>query len=188
LSDNSQSTGERVSFNSKSVLVGLFILVGLILLAYTISVSIYSAEEIGRLNSVFIAAISGSLALGGTLIAQLWGGSSSSIQNSPIIYSTTPQDTATDVPLDTQIIASFNRQMDSSTVTDKSFTLKDNENTTVSGTVTLVGGNAIFKPSGNLKENIKYKATITKDVKDILGVSLAADKVWSFTTIQNTTL
>ena len=42
---------------------------------------------------------------------------------------------------------------------------------------------AKFQPSAPLKPSTKYTATITKEAKDIVGNSLAADKVWSFTTI-----
>lgn len=70
----SQSQGEKVSYNSRTVLLGLFVLVGFILAIYTYSVNVLpSSEQSGRLNTVFIAAISGALTLGGTLISQLWG-------------------------------------------------------------------------------------------------------------------
>jgi hypothetical protein len=187
LADNQESNGERVSFNSKSVLVGLFVLVGLILLTYSISVSIYKAEEIGRLNSVFIAAISGSLALGGTLISQLWGNTSTTIKSAPHIYHTTPTNSEADVPLDTRIIASFNKQIDPLSINDKTFTIKDDKGAAVFGTITFEGGNAIFKPAGILKPSTNYIATITKDVKDISGSLLGTDKVWSFTTRSSST-
>ena len=70
----SQSQGEKVSHNSRAVLLGLFVLVGFILAIYTYSVNVLpSSEQFGRLNTVFIAAISGALALGGTLISQHGG-------------------------------------------------------------------------------------------------------------------
>ena len=72
-----------VSNNAKIVLYSLFALVGLAVLLYTITViSLHShigntgnneIELLDQINSVYLAAISGSIGLGGTLIAQLWG-------------------------------------------------------------------------------------------------------------------
>jgi hypothetical protein len=82
-----------VSSNSKVVLYGLFALIGFAILTYAITVTgcnyntnnntcgntLTDTQKLNRLsqlehvNAVYIAAISGALALGGTLIAQLWG-------------------------------------------------------------------------------------------------------------------
>ena len=161
----SQSLGEKVSYNSRAVLLGLFVLVGFILAIYTYSVNVLpSAEQ-----------------LGGTLISQLWGKKTDIIE--PNIYATTPSDTATGIPLDTSISASFNMLMDKSTFTPTSFTLKDSKNTNVSGTISVEGGNAILKPANSLNADTKYIAKITKDVKSMTGDSLKKDMEWSFTTI-----
>ncbi|HEX7179464.1 MAG TPA: Ig-like domain-containing protein [Nitrososphaeraceae archaeon] len=178
----SQSQGEKVSYNSRAVLLGLFVLVGFILAIYTYSVNVLpSSEQSWRLNTVFIAAISGALALGGTLISQLWGKKTDIIE--PSIYATTPSDTATGIALDTPISASFNMLMDKSTFTPTSFTLKDSKNANVSGTISVEGGNAILKPENSLNAGTKYTAKITKDVKSMTGDSLKKDMEWSFTTI-----
>lgn len=174
---------KSVSTNSRTVLVGLLVLVGLILLVYTISVHLYSAGEVGRLNSVFIAVITGTLALGGTLISQLWGGNSSGVLDKTVFYHTIPIDSAVGVPLDSRIIASSNTLLDPKTINTKTFTLKDDKNVQVEGTITLEGGNAIFKPKDSLKPKTKYTATIAKDVKDMSGRLLTTEKVWSFTTL-----
>jgi hypothetical protein len=178
LSANEQTLGEKVSFNSKAVLLGLFALVGFILLIYTFSVLTYDPEQTGRFSSVFIAAISGSLALGGTLITQLWGRG----DDRPLVYSTSPMNSG--VSRNTIVTASFNKLMDEATINTKTFTLKDGKNAMVAGDVTLEGGRAIFrlKAGDLLKANTTYTATITKDAKDITGNSLQADKVWTFTT------
>lgn len=89
-----------VSNNTRIVLFGLFALIGFAILTYSIiAVGKYNPDKINwaninkqnlteiqmaqrtqerfqqmdQLSAVYIAAISGSLALGGTLIAQLWG-------------------------------------------------------------------------------------------------------------------
>jgi hypothetical protein len=163
------------------VLIGLLFVVGFVLGVYTISVSLYTAEEAGRLNSVFIATITGIIALGGTLITQLWGGTSSD-SDKPIFYFISPLNSAVNVPLDSRIIATSNTQIDPATINTNTFTIKDDKNNKVEGTVTLEGGNAIFKPKESLNPNTKYIVTLTKDVKDLSGRALATEKVWSFTT------
>lgn len=85
-----------VSSNAKIVLYGLFALVGFAILTYAITVTgpnynpndaniknksvplndsqrLEQLEQLEKINGVYIAAISGAVALGGTLIAQLWG-------------------------------------------------------------------------------------------------------------------
>ena len=72
MADKETNFSDMVSANSKRILWALFILVIVILLVFTITVR-YNPDLSDRLNTVFIAAISGMLALGGTLITQLWG-------------------------------------------------------------------------------------------------------------------
>jgi hypothetical protein len=178
---STEISGEKISYNSRAVLLGLFVLVGFILAVYTFSVNVFPPEESGRLNTVFIAAVSGALALGGTLISQLWGKKTNT--NLPIIFATIPDDTATQVSPDSSISASFNVLMDKSTINSKTFTLKDNNNAVVDATISLEGGNAILKPASPLNHGSKYTAKITKDVKSISGEPLGSDKEWSFTTV-----
>ena len=119
--------------------------------------------------------------MGGTLITQLWGGGNqSSNLDRPVFFLTIPQDSAVKVPLNTSIIASSNTQLDPATINSKTFILKDGSNVPVEGTITLEGGNAIFKPKESLKPNTKYTATLSKDIKDISGRLLNTEKIWSF--------
>ena len=69
---NFRQMSDMVSANSKRILWALFILVIVILGVFSLTVK-YNPHLSDRLNTVFIAAISGILALGGTLITQLWG-------------------------------------------------------------------------------------------------------------------
>ena len=179
--DSSEVPGKKVSYNSRSVLLALFTLVGFVLAVFTYVVNVFPPEQSGRVNTVFIAAISGTLALGGTLISQLWGTSTKSV--APSIYLTDPEDTSNEVPLDTSIIAWFDMLMDKSTVVNsKNFTLKNEDNVEISGKITLEGGRAILKPAEDLKPGKEYTATITTDVKSITGAPLESNKVWTFTT------
>jgi hypothetical protein len=187
ISDNSQqakSSSEKISFNSRSVLIGLFALVMFILLVFAAAVNWYPSNDVGRLNTVFIAAISGSLALGGTLISQLWGKSGEA--NLPVVYNKDPFDSQTEVPVNKQVSALFNKTMNGDTINTKTFTLKDKPSgPEIDSTVTLEGGNAILKPSQPLSPATKYTATIFRIVMDIEGNSMAGDVTWSFTTESN---
>jgi hypothetical protein len=82
MADKETNFSKMVSVNSKRILWSLFILVIVILLVFTITVNVNPVIS-DRLNTVFIAAISGILALGGTLITQLWGRAKSSGEPSP---------------------------------------------------------------------------------------------------------
>jgi hypothetical protein len=86
------TASDIVSSNAKIVLYGLFALVGFAILTYAIVVKgdkynpdsdnykklnpaqkVERGESLDQLNAVYVAAISGAVALGGTLISQLWG-------------------------------------------------------------------------------------------------------------------
>jgi hypothetical protein len=107
----------------------------------------------------------------------------------PEVSSVNPADGATGVNNSTNVEATFSKDINSDTLTPSTFTLVKDGNTTtpVDATVTYDGATrkATLDPSSNLQDNTKYKATLkggTDGAKDKAGNSLAADKVWSFTT------
>jgi Bacterial Ig-like domain len=174
-----QPPGDKVSYNSRQVLLALFALVIVILIVFTYLVIIFP-EQTGRLNTVFIAAISGSLALGGTLISQLWGKNS---VVAPSVYLTNPRDGATGIPRRPTVRAFFNMQMNESTITRDTFTLREaGSDVPVQAEVRLEGGNAVLTPAADLNGQTQYTAKISKEAKSIGGDSLDNDKEWSFTT------
>lgn len=119
------------------------------------------------------------------MVSQLWGKKTDNKEiNRPSISYTRPFDSQTKVPVDTDIIASFNKLMDKETITPTAFTLTDAKDSKVfvEGTVELIGGDAKFTPNKPLNANSKYTAKISKDVKDLGGNPLTIDKTWSFTT------
>jgi hypothetical protein len=184
MSNNSSASARhvRISYNSKAVLLGLFSLVGFILIVFSILLS-SRPDLIDRLITVFVAAISGSLTLGGTLISQLWGRRSNSRgTNEPKIYLTDPYDGQEDVSLETSITATFDKLIDESTVDSNTFVLTYDASK-VDGMVTLFATNkVVFKPRTKLKPSTKYTATVVRGVKDVSGNSISNDKVWSFVT------
>ncbi len=99
----------------------------------------------------------------------------------PTVISTDPASNATGVPLNKIIRATFSMAMDPLTINTSTFLLKIGA-ASVAGAVTYSGTTASFTPSSNLISNTTYTATITTGAKNIAGVSLANNYVWSFTT------
>ncbi|MDD4527526.1 MAG: Ig-like domain-containing protein [Candidatus Margulisbacteria bacterium] len=99
----------------------------------------------------------------------------------PIVLSTVPAKDATDVALNSNIVASFSDDMDPATITSESFVLKESL-TTVASVITCIGKVGTLNPSNNLLANTVYTATLTTAIKNVAGDSLTTSKTWSFTT------
>ncbi|MFH0736241.1 MAG: Ig-like domain-containing protein [bacterium] len=100
----------------------------------------------------------------------------------PTVVSTNPVDFATNVALNQKISTTFSKTMDAATITDVTYTLKFGT-TSVSGFVTYSGKTAIFTPTNNLLPNTIYTVTINTQAKDLSGIALTNNYVWSFTTV-----
>jgi len=100
----------------------------------------------------------------------------------PTVSSTTPDNAATDIVLDTTIIANFSEAVDASTVNTTSFTVK-NGSTAIAGVVSSSGATATFIPNDELATNTLYTATLTTAITDLAAApnTLANDFIWSFT-------
>src|SRR5450759_4887085 len=99
----------------------------------------------------------------------------------PTSISTDPATTATGVALNKVVAFTFSEQMDPSTITSSTFTLKQGT-TDVPGTRGYSGTIATFTPTDPLLAGLLYTATITTGVTDMAGNALAADIVLTFTT------
>ncbi len=102
----------------------------------------------------------------------------------PLVNATNPANGAPSVGTNQNIIATFDKGMDSSTLTPATFTLMGPGVTPVSGTVTYstIGDTATFTPSVPLTASILYTATIMTGVTNLSGNALASNFVWTFTT------
>jgi Ice-binding-like/Bacterial Ig-like domain len=102
----------------------------------------------------------------------------------PTVISVTPPDLSVGVCLDTAVTATFSEAMNPSTINATTFTLTGPGGTAVLGVVTydVPSFVATFTPSISLVVSTKYTATITTGAQDLLGNSLASDKIWTFTT------
>jgi hypothetical protein len=110
----------------------------------------------------------------------IWSFSTSSIIY-PQVTSTDPENNATGVVLNKIIEATFNMPMDPLTFTASTFIVKNGE-TTVPGAISYDEGTAFFDPANDLAANTLYTVTLTTGVKNVEGVTLQNNYVWTFTT------
>jgi hypothetical protein len=101
----------------------------------------------------------------------------------PTVSSVTPTNGATKVAINTKVTATFSEEMDSSTVTNQSFTLSKS-GSPVSAQVTYDPNSltATLDPDQNLENGTTYDAKITTSTKDLAGNAITQQKSWSFTT------
>lgn len=103
------------------------------------------------------------------------------IASIPMVLATNPLNNATGVLLNINVSAAFSEGMDQTTLTTNTFTLTSSVGA-VQGSVTYANSTAVFTPTTPLVSNRLYTATITTGAKNALGVALAANHTWSFTT------
>ncbi len=105
----------------------------------------------------------------------------------PTITSTIPLDSATTVPINQAVTATFSEHMDPATINATTFTLAGPGGTPVSGIVTYaaIANTATFTPNTSLDPNALYTVTVTTGAADLAGNPLKAGLVpnpWTFTT------
>lgn len=105
-------------------------------------------------------------------------------QTAPKVKCHDPASNSTGVVLNKVVSACFTMKMDPSTLNNATFTLKHGT-TPVVGTIVYVDSFVTFTPTLNLLSGTVYTATITTGAKNLAGIPLANDFVWSFTTIAN---
>ncbi|MCP4752908.1 MAG: hypothetical protein GY866_18635, partial [Proteobacteria bacterium] len=100
------------------------------------------------------------------------------------IVSTTPSQNSFDVPISTTVSVVFSQDIDPSSITSSSFSVKDGD-TPTAGTIGYdePSKTAEFKPSGNLEYATRYSASISQKINDIRGLSLRENIAWSFKTV-----
>ena len=100
----------------------------------------------------------------------------------PTVVSANPVNGAADVPVNRVLFVTFDKRMDSATITTANFLLKDGGSNPVRGTVSYVGNVATFTPTNPLAILSPYTATIANGVRDVVGNPMAVNYVWSFAT------
>ena len=100
----------------------------------------------------------------------------------PTVVFTDPISNATEVGINKTVRARFSAQMDPSTLIGSNMILTRAGNP-VAGVVTYVDSTITFNPISNLLPNTLYTCTITTGVKNQAGTAMAANYVWTFTTL-----
>lgn len=95
----------------------------------------------------------------------------------PVITVCTPKGTG--VSMTTKIIASFSTPMKPTTV-QNAFYINGTKVTT--GTFAWLGSKMTYTPATNWRPNKRYQVKITTAARSKIGVAMAADKIWNFTT------
>jgi hypothetical protein len=101
----------------------------------------------------------------------------------PAVSEHLPIDGETHVPITAAVAVAFTEDLDTNTVTTESFFLTGPSGR-VRGTVVVRGSGATFNATDPLLEfSTEYTWTLTTDIRDEAGHSLAADYTASFTTV-----
>jgi Ice-binding-like/Bacterial Ig-like domain len=105
----------------------------------------------------------------------------------PTVISVAPVVGAAGVCPNTVVTATFSVAMNSTSINGATFTLAGPGTTPVAGVVTYDAASktATFTPSSPLALSTLYTATITTGATDEVGVALASNFVWTFTTGSN---
>jgi hypothetical protein len=111
----------------------------------------------------------------------------------PVIISTDPANADSSVAPGKVITVVFNEPMDSTTLNSETFVLSagsfksesllKHEPGQVLGNITYSGNTATFTPTTNLVSDATYTATISTEAKDLNGIPLVANFVWTFSTV-----
>ncbi len=95
---------------------------------------------------------------------------------------TTPADNQKDVSVNRGVSALFSEALDPNSLNSDSFIVKTTDNVRAAGVITYANQLVTFVPTGYLKETTEYQATLSTDIQDLAGLSLATPYSWSFTT------
>src|SRR3989339_92101 len=99
----------------------------------------------------------------------------------PSVSSTSPSNGDVDFSVNGTVSATFNEDMDGTTINDTTFKISAGGNN-ISGIVSYSNKVATFTPSTALSSKTIYTATIMSSVEDLAGNKMASDYSWSFTT------
>jgi hypothetical protein len=109
------------------------------------------------------------------------------VATAPEVVSTVPANSATSVPLNQAVSATFTKAMNPLTITAATFQLTGPGGTSIAGTLTYDAVNfiATFTPSAHLTASSSYTALVSNGATDLTGDPLGttgAPNPWTFTT------
>lgn len=99
----------------------------------------------------------------------------------PYVIARSPRNGATNVVLNSHIIAEFNEPLNPATVNSDNFMVYENGNA-IQGTLFYEDQTAWFVPLNYLAPNTTYEVLITTGIMDPMGNAMENDESWSFTT------
>ena len=137
-------------------------------------------------NTVYTATITtGAHNVAGVALASnyVWNFTTGTIV-APRVILTDPFNTETGVLLNKVVTATFDMAMDPLTITTSTFTLKQGTDV-ILGSVSYSGNMASFTPNNPLLANAIFTATITTGTKNVAGIAIANNYVWTFKTINS---
>lgn len=119
-----------------------------------------------------------------TLMAGCNSDNNEPAQSTPIIISSNIADLTLDVATNSQISVTFSEAMDTATINEVNFSVATGNEAPIMATVSLdnASNTAILTPSNDFTATTLYTAKISREVKSALGIPLANEQVWSFTT------
>jgi hypothetical protein len=134
-------------------------------------------------SAVYTATITtGAQDLAGQPLAGNYVWTFTTITPAPAVTAVVPANAATSVPIAQVLSATFSEAMSPGTLDAATFTVTAG-GVTVPGAISYSGLVATFTPTANLAYSTIYTATITTGAEDLAGQPLAANYVWTFTTI-----
>jgi hypothetical protein len=152
--------------------------------SYSGTTATFTPSAVLAYSSVYTATIStGATNLGGVPLLGAYTWSFTTVTPPPMVTATVPVNGATSVPIGQVLSATFSEAMAPATISTSTFTLSGPGGTSVGGTVSYSGMVATFTPAANLAYNTAYTATVTTGATSLAGTPLAANYVWTFTTI-----
>jgi hypothetical protein len=100
----------------------------------------------------------------------------------PVVILVSPLDLAVNVPVNTDVTATFNIPMTSATLVAANITVM-NGAVPVVGIVTYTAPTVTFNPNSDLLPGVTYSVMLTSAIRSALGVPLMTPYVWTFTTL-----
>lgn len=100
------------------------------------------------------------------------------------VLATSPVADSVNIKISDRVVASFNHELDSVSVTSSSFIVKQ-DTVSISGTIQTYSNTILFFPEKNFSYNTKYTVTIAASISDNKGKALSSDYVFYFTSEQS---
>jgi len=102
----------------------------------------------------------------------------------PTVSSTIPANSATAVTVNSTVSLTFSEDMDSSTITTFNWSVTDENDNIIIGSVSQVDKTFTFTPTSNLNYDTVYSVIMTTAVTDLANNHLESNYTFSFTTAE----